>query len=392
MSCDRKVSAGPVLLWFLLCLNPFTNTPWAQSSWFQFSGYLKNMQWVFVPGSGNEILQSNLLHNRMNFKFEITPEINFRLEGRNRMFFGDQLKLVPDFTSTIDQYDGLLDLSRVWADQPGFVMHSVVDRMVLQYVGNRWDFRLGRQRIHWGIHNSWNPNDLFNNYNFLDFDYEERPGSDAVKLAHIFSDGSTLELAYKPGKKDSNQVGGILWKTNTRGYDFQALCGWFHRDLVLGGGWAGGIGKTGWKTEFSYFQPVNRAEISEKQLSISTEFDRTFSGDWYVALSALYQSRAPDLNLLQNPLYDSGLDAKSLFPAHFAVLGSASKALTGLLSASLTVLYGDRRNLLLLYPGISWNTADNFQIDLTGQSFFSKLLSSYGSVGHSLYLRARWSF
>ena len=28
----------------------------------------------------------------------------------------------------------------------------------------------------------WNPNDLFNAFSFVDFDYEERPGSDALRI------------------------------------------------------------------------------------------------------------------------------------------------------------------------------------------------------------------
>lgn len=36
---------------------------------------------------------------------------------------------------------------------------------------------------------AWNPNDWFNTYNYFDFDYEERPGTDAIRVRVYFKDG-----------------------------------------------------------------------------------------------------------------------------------------------------------------------------------------------------------
>ena len=59
--------------------------------------------------------------------------------------------------------------------------------------------RIGRQRINWGVNLAWNPNDLFNAYSLIDFDYQERPGSDAIRFQYYMGDLSVLNLQYNPG-------------------------------------------------------------------------------------------------------------------------------------------------------------------------------------------------
>jgi hypothetical protein len=54
----------------------------------------------------------------------------------------------------------------------------------LDYTAGKWQFRVGRQRINWGVNLVWNPNDVFNSFSYFDFDYEERPGSDAVRVQY----------------------------------------------------------------------------------------------------------------------------------------------------------------------------------------------------------------
>ena len=98
-----------------------------------------------------------------------------RLEIRNRIFYGEQVKQIlilekSSINTMVIQSFAFMDQRRI------FVAQSVIDRMLIQYSDEKWDITIGRQRINWGINNIWNPNDIFNAYNFLEFDYEERPG------------------------------------------------------------------------------------------------------------------------------------------------------------------------------------------------------------------------
>ena len=75
------------------------------------------------------------------------------------------------------------------------VFNTTIDRVFLEYNKNDWEVRVGRQRINWGINLAWNPNDVFNAYSFFDFDYEERPGSDAIRIRKYTGIASSVELA-----------------------------------------------------------------------------------------------------------------------------------------------------------------------------------------------------
>ena len=68
------------------------------------------------------------------------------------------------------------------------------DRLFIEWNKEKWNIRIGRQRINWGINLAFNPNDIFNAYNFLDFDYEERPGVDAARVQYYYGSFSGLDL------------------------------------------------------------------------------------------------------------------------------------------------------------------------------------------------------
>ena len=82
---------------------------------------------------------------------------------------------------------------------------------------------------------------------FLDFDFEEQPGADAIRLRYLPKPERTLELAYRPGKLSGEHVAAILFRFNRKEYDHQIFSGIHHRDLVIGTRWAGSMRETGFK-------------------------------------------------------------------------------------------------------------------------------------------------
>ena len=61
---------------------------------------------------------------------------------------------------------------------------------------------------------AWNPNDIFNTYNLLDFDYEERPGSDAIRIQYYLGDFSKIEVAAKKGSSKDDHIVAAMYKFN----------------------------------------------------------------------------------------------------------------------------------------------------------------------------------
>jgi hypothetical protein len=358
---------------------------------FDWKGYIKDLPGFVFPGQGDSMRWMNLVHNRINLKVKAGPRLTARVELRNRVFFGSQVRKTPGFGSVIDRYPGLFDLSKLWVDRPSFVAHTVIDRLSVAYAGEKWDVTVGRQRINWGVNNIWNPNDIFNAYNFLDFDYEERPGNDAVRILHHSGGERSAEFAWKPGRSADTHIAAFLYKFNRKGYDHQVLGGVYNADWVLGAGWAGGIGENGFKGEVGYFHPRRRIFDTTGVLSASMMLDRTLKGEWYLSGSILYNSR-PSGGLGEGGIYSADLSAKSLFPFRWSLYLGAAKSIETVYNLSASLVYSPTRNTLILFPSFSWNARENLDLDVTLQSFFASDGGRYRAQGTALYLRGRWSF
>lgn len=265
---------------FLLCMNLFAQED-KPKNWV-LTGYAKSMQGIFktqFPGVGNALFSDNFLHNRLNFKWYPNNDLTFKAELRNRFFFGEFPRIVPGFKESlkVDGNDVLnLQLLNV-GDQ--VILHSIIDRLYLEYNKNNWEIRLGRQRVNWGINTVWNPHDIFNAFSFTDFDYEERPGSDAIRVKYYTGFAGSIEFAAKAFDNKDEIVAGLLWKTNKWNYDFQILAGWAQRDAVAGLGWAGNIKQVGFKGEASAF--ISTIDDVDHTFAATISMDYSFKKDYF---------------------------------------------------------------------------------------------------------------
>lgn len=382
----------------ILCLFLITSASYAQNStstpkW-QLNGYIKNLQTNQFTKDLNTLLTGNLIHHRLNFKWFPTSKITFAAEARNRLFYGEQVKYTPNFAQSIDVGNGLADMSVIWVEKNTLVLHTIIDRFWAEYQTEKWSIRAGRQRINWGINTTWNPNDLFNNYNFLDFDYEERPGSDALKLQYFPNAFSQIELAIEPAKKWKNWVAATRYGFNRLGYDFQVLAGKYHTDVVIGAGWAGNLRNAGFKGELSYFHPYKSFTKTSGAISFATGVDYMFTKGWYLNGAALLNTNGASSlsSLLQ--LFTVNLSPKNLMPTRYNFMLQTSKSITPLINGGAALLYSPNGQLLGFLPSFSYNIALNWDADLIGQIFFAKLDSSQPlkTLGNAIYLRFKWSY
>lgn len=357
-----------------------------------FGGYVKHLHNVNFVDRVEQLTTTDLLHHRLNAKLQWGAHWSVRAELRNRFFHGEGVRAVPGFGRAINADTGLVRMTALWVDRPGAVGISTFDRALVRYAASKWELSIGRQRINWGVNTIWNPNDLFNAYNFLDFDYEERPGSDAVRLLWFPSSRNTLEVAYKPGENDHDHIGAMLFRSGIGMFDVQALAGLYHSDVVLGAGWAGNILKAGFKGEASYFHPREHPADTSGVFTASIALDQTFKGDWYLSAAYLYNSRS-DVELgTASALTSAPLSAKRLLPFHHGIVARGNKSLSPLASVSFTMLYSPYRSTLLLFPTVAYNIATNFDLDLTVQSLLADDDGVWAVQNNAVYLRIRWSY
>lgn len=335
-----------------------------------------------------------LLHNRLNFKWFPSENFTLTAEARNRVFWGDQVRFTQllggDFIADTDRgSDDYFDWSWGHANDKGYALHATLDRFYGEFYRGNWEVRLGRQRINWGIGTIWNPNDIFNAYNFTDFDYEERPGSDAVRVKRYLGVASSIEIAAKAARNTEEFTGAALLKFHTGTYDWQVLAGVFENNTVLGGGWAGNLGNASFKGEVSWFHPLDSS--LDNAFALTLGIDYTFENQIYLNGGILYNSEGT-ASLGATDLFAFELSARNLYPYRYSILAQASYPVTPLLNGAMIVVYSPgEAHAMFVNPVLTYSLAQNWDLDVVAQILFQKE-EKYRSPVQAGFLRVKWSF
>jgi hypothetical protein len=357
------------------------------------TGYIKYMQTVVALQNNDNWLSNNLLHNRFDVRFDPMSSLNAQFGLRNRAFFGDFVQLMPDFGQSLNQDFGYWRWSRVWADGRSYALHSTIDRAFVDYTYKSLQVRVGRHRINWGMNLIWNPNDIFNTYSLFDFDYEERPGSDAVSLQYYTGATSFCQIVYKQGADRDHSAAAGLYRGNIRGYDVQVLAGTMGRDWVLGCGWSGQIASGGFRGEISQFIPQDDVLDQRKIMVASVSGDFTLRKGLYLHTGVLYNSggakgRAGSWNILSEQV----LTAKTLSRGRFNLFGQVSFPFTPLITGDCSIIANPDDSSYYLGPSVAFSLSNSVEFFVVGQFFYGEENCEYGGIGKIAYSRLRWSF
>ena len=352
-------------------------------------GYVKDLQSLTFSKDFDSLITGNMIHNRINLRWKPTSKLSGGAEFRTRLFWGEEVKYTPDFSSGIGYNQDLIDASFTWFETESMLMQTYIDRFWLEYQTDKWSARIGRQRINWGISTIWNPNDIFNTYNFLDFDYEERPGRDAVKARLNLGDMSYLEVAGAAANQSQKSVLAIKYFTNKWNYDFQFSGGVYHEIFTLGAGWSGSIKDAGLKGEIQYFAPH---QDTTSQVNLTLESDYVFKEGWYLNVGFLLNSKGITDPVENWSLLNFKLSPQSLMPTKWNTVFTISKQITPLLTGTFTGIYSPGANLMILLPSVQYNLATNLDFDLVWQSFYAEQKDVFEGVVQRGFLRIKWSF
>lgn len=326
-----------------------------------FNGYIKNMSSFKMPIMKNPLYYGNLLHNRLNFKIE-SRRLNAAVEIRNRI---------------------------LWNYNPKSILYATTERAWLEYKTTNWSIIGGRQRINWGMNNSWNPNDIFNTYNLFDFDYEERAGTDGLRVHYQKSGMSAIEFAIAKGTNEKKLKSAIKYNFNSSNYDWQFIIGYYRDKITAGLGWQGNIGKAGFKGEAQYYF---QNTIAKGLLNTSIELDYISKNGWYFHISGLYNQSG----FLRYPKQTSGItfenNPENIMPTKWSILTGFSKEITPVISARLNYLYSPVSHLMVLFPSLSFNIKTNFDLDLFWQTYWGYYTESLRPLNHTAFIRGKLYF
>ena len=156
----KSVPRGIVICFLWVILQPATAQEEQPKKIF-VSGYLKEL--LSLNDLGDSTLVDNLIHNRLNLRWYPSDNLRFYAGLRSRLFIGETTRLLGDAFEDFIEYDTyFFDLSWSVYNKDAVMLHSIIDRLYMEWIYKDLTAKVGRQRINWGINTVWNPNDIFN--------------------------------------------------------------------------------------------------------------------------------------------------------------------------------------------------------------------------------------
>ncbi|MFO8022087.1 MAG: DUF1302 family protein [Perlabentimonas sp.] len=378
---------------FLLVFLASVQLSRGQDKWdYQLGGYVKFMNTNMFTHPDSLWLIENMVHNRINFRLYAGDHLSTSIEIRNRLIYGDFIESIPGYSGMINTDQGYLNMTDNFIEGESWLLNSAVDRAYVEYNAGNFNVRLGRQRINWGQTFVWNPNDIFNVYSFFDFDYEEKPGADALRVQYYPSYTSVTEMTIKIDENNRITAAGY-YRFNKWGQDIQVMGGYLNEnDYVAGAGFSGNIKSIGLSGELSYFR-------SNKNFADT-------SGTWMASLSANYLWR--DISFQAEMLYSGfakknaitsieqyyyqPLTVKNLSFSEWSWFGKLGYPVHPLLNASFAFMFYPGVEAWYFGPNLEYSLQDNFGISLIGQRFAGKFNPQVKEKLNFIFLRFRWSF
>lgn len=375
-----------------MCFIGFTQENW------MLKGYVKGMTAMQTVGDNGELSLENTLHNRLDLDWYISDNFTFTVGLRNRIIAGNNVSLIPNYSDFVSRDFGYFDLSWVWADQNSWIGISQLDRLMIDYSLDKLQITIGRQRINWGQTFVWNPNDLFNTYSYFDFDYEEKPGNDALRMQYYLGESSKIEFSTSLNI-DKKITSSILYRFNTKGYDIQFLGGIFtESDYILGGGFSGSIRGGGFSGEITYFQPMKNETETSGTITATLHYDYMFKNSLNLQFETLYNGfGADDMSGGLGGIIFMDLSPKNLFPTKLAFFGSSGYTISPLFVLMLSGMYGPQGNFVYVGPTLTYSMSNTLELAAIGQYFFmDKIKDIIGNPitnkGTAVFIRLKWSF
>jgi len=335
---------------------------------YSLDGYVTNMQtfMIFDSIDGNWI-NDNLIHNRLNFNWFPNGNLTIKIGARTRFFSGETIKYTPDYGKNMQKDNGIINLNTNIFSENSFLLNIQIDRANISYEKGNLNITLGRQRINWGRSFVWNPNDIFNSYSFFDFDYPEKPGSDALRIQYYTGATSSAEFVVKADSAKKISAAG-LYKFAAGGYDFQFMGGIINeQDYVIGTGWEGNIKSVSFKGEASYLHPKDNFNDTTGIFVASTSFSYFFSNSLMLQFEFLYNQQSETADFAT--YYNQPLSVKNLSFTEYNIFGSISYPITPLLNASLSGMYYPGIKGFYIGPSLTYSLAENLDFAIIAQTF-----------------------
>jgi hypothetical protein len=377
-----------------------------QLSSFQLNGYAKYLFSTSYSSQFHERLNDHLIHNRINTRWYPTSALTTALDLRFRAYYGDSVEDIPGFSDQIKTKYDFVQLDAMLWNRKKTLGYAEIDRLFLDYYRGSFQVTAGRQRVAWGTSLVWNIIDIFNPMSILDFDYEERPGTDAIRIQYYTGAVSKIEAVWKPGKNKYRNTFAGLWSINKWAYDFFIIAALQNNRKILAGAWSGDIRGGGFRGELKISEPPSKGQENQYQVPLSsfsnlTDYNQTvisfvLSGDYtfpntfYIHTETMFNSNGKLKNA--GIYWQQAPEAGMLSPSRWSVYQEFAYDITPLVRGTVFGLFNPNDQSYLMAPSVTWSITSNFEF--LGLVYFTQgeKYTEFGDFDTTIFTRLKYSF
>ena len=398
------------LLISCFCLVLLKEAPAQLSPW-DYGGYVKNLITYADGDIEGYPIEFGRWQNTGQLRFNVfyypTDDLVASGQSRTLLVYQQDHWQIRQFQNQLATSSYYFDLKYEWLKEDDVYGFTEIDRLYLNWRRQDWEVILGRQRIAWGTCLVWNPTDLFNPFDILDFDYEERPGTDALQVQYFTGPLSQLNLSVTPGRTRYEVIYAGRYVANRWNYDFALIAGWQRNSLRLATNWAGQLFDGGFRGEILYTDPnmeyrtLNTEATSIADLYIDREVKDPF---WTIALSYDYifsNSFYIHTEYLYNGLETTGKAGSRRFdiiftgeltPARQSIFQEFAYQLTPLLRGDFFIIFNLNDKSWIAAPSLIYSVATNWELYLLVFPSGGEAGTEYGGFPNQYFARVKYAF
>lgn len=353
----------------------------------ELSGSLKN---VFSDGkmqSGSDYW-SDLTRLRLELDATASSETSVKIIYDNEMSVGTVLD-TAEFNAGKDlRDDAYFDLSHEVSDSGDLYWRHKIYRAYGTWTDDELTVIVGRQRVAWGQTRIWNPTDLFNPVSPFVIESGERLGIDALSIEHSFGPLSSVHVVYGPGRTSSDETAGARVRGNIKGYDLSIIFGEFRQKEVYGLDFAGSVGESGVRGEWTRTDPSDSPAGGEDYDRLVLSVDHSFPSTLYVLVEYLYNEGAVGRNAPLAAL--TNFSGEIVTRNRRFLAANVGYEFHPLIRGSVTSIYDKDGEGFFTSPSVSYNIKQSVDLTLGAQLFRDK--GEYAGTDNLWYAVGQWYF
>lgn len=319
------------------------------------------------------------------FRLELQPRYGENLSGflayDHRILVNNAIKTGDFLVMQNRQRDQFLDFEHQIAKDGNTRWEHLVYRGYLDYRSELFQLRVGRQQIPWGLGRFWTPTDLFNPFDPLAIEKEERVGTDALDLKAYWDSRQYVELVYAPQRKRRQDTTALKLHLSKADRELSLILAEAKGTEVYGADYLQNIGKAAFRMEVVRTDARNEPNFWKVILNL----DYTFPSSLYVLGEYHFNGQGRrDENTYQRVRRNLG---------EIDFLGQDFLGVR--LGYDVTPLVRVENHLILVLndqsvyvnPEIRWDVRKNSEFLIGAQLFFGRQDSEYGQEHPVGYIR-----